>query len=82
MGTFVTALGQEKFVNVQEVSMVREKLACAVDLQSMDLVQRGELIPSGLCARHLGRLCWRFENALLSCDICFLIRICHVMPVL
>jgi hypothetical protein len=54
--TFIATLSQQEFVHMQEVAVIGEKLARAMNLQGMNLMQGGKLVPSCLCARHLARL--------------------------
>ena len=80
MGPFVAAFGEQEFVDVQEVAVVGEELAGAVDLQGVDLVERCEFVPAGYGAGHFVTFGRGFEDALFGGEVGFFVGGRHVMP--
>lgn len=60
--------------------MIRQELACGVDLQGVNLVKRNQLIPSGLGTRKAVELLGRGQETAVGGQVGFLVGVTYVVP--
>jgi len=74
------AFAEERLEGLEVVAMIRQELARRVDLQSVNLVERNQLVPAGFCPWKPVEFLRRAHDTLDGVEISFLVRVCNVMP--